>query len=242
VKIQRQTFDNWQQGRYENFSRHCKTIRATRWIGTKIREHPVYDGTSYLRIFLIDLEDKVVAEKRIPVLDIALKSSPARWWATHKGALTSWDEVKLTIQYRFYPSIIGQPVSKDQKLKHQMLTLKSYDGSSDPKEHVVHCIKVWKVAQLPSQFWVHQFIHSLGQIPNAWYVHEETRRQTACWEVLQSQFYHDFSFSGKSPEITLVLQQIKKMLFTDEFKPTHPPIVYPEHEYLLHHSLYPSPI
>jgi hypothetical protein len=35
------------------------------------------------------------------------------------------------------------------------------------------------------------------------------------------------------------LQQIKKILFADEVKPIHPPIVCPKHEYLLHHSLYP---
>jgi hypothetical protein len=72
-------------------------------------------------------------------------------------------------------------------------------------------------------------------------VHEETRRQTACWKMLKGQFYQDFSFSGKSPEITLVLQQIKKMLFTDEYKPKYPPTVCSEHEHLLHYSFYPSP-
>jgi hypothetical protein len=39
------TFDSWQQGSYEIFSRRCTTIRATRWIGTEIRDHPTYDGT-----------------------------------------------------------------------------------------------------------------------------------------------------------------------------------------------------
>jgi hypothetical protein len=48
----------------------------------------------------------------------------------------------------------------------------------------VHSIKVWKVAQIPSQFLVHQFIHSLGQITSSWYVHENTIIQTTCWEVL----------------------------------------------------------
>jgi hypothetical protein len=67
----------------------------------EIREHPVYDGTSYLGSFLMDLEDKVAPEQRIPVLDIVLKSSPTRWWATHKGTLSSWDEVKHAIQYHF---------------------------------------------------------------------------------------------------------------------------------------------
>jgi hypothetical protein len=51
--------------------------------------------------------------------------------------------------------------------------LVAYDGFSDPREHVSHCIKLWEVVQLPYQFWVHHFIHSLGQIPTAWYIHEE---------------------------------------------------------------------
>jgi hypothetical protein len=57
----------------------------------------------------------------------------------------------------------------------------------------------------------------------------------------QSKFFHDFSISGKSHELTLVLQQIKKLIFTNEFNPTHPHIVDSEHEYLLHHILYSSP-
>jgi hypothetical protein len=47
------------------------------------------------------LEDKVEVEQRISVLNIALKSSPARWRATHKEDLISWDEIKLALQYLF---------------------------------------------------------------------------------------------------------------------------------------------
>jgi hypothetical protein len=36
------------------------------------------------------------------------------------------------------------------------------------------------------------------------------------------------------------LKNIKKILFDDEIKYIHPPTVFPEHEYLLHHILYPS--
>jgi hypothetical protein len=32
------TFDSWQQGSYERFSRRCTTVRETRWIGTEVRE------------------------------------------------------------------------------------------------------------------------------------------------------------------------------------------------------------
>jgi hypothetical protein len=41
-------FDSWKQGSHEIFSRICATIRMTRWVGTKVREHLVYDGTSDL--------------------------------------------------------------------------------------------------------------------------------------------------------------------------------------------------
>jgi hypothetical protein len=141
-----------------------------------------------------------VPEKRILVLDVALRSSSARWWATHKGTLSSWDEAKCAIQHHFIPP------SQLTSLNLKQSALELYDGISDPREHVVHCIQVWEVAQLPSQLWVHQFIHSLGQIPTSWYIHEEARHQTGCWEILQRQFCQDFLFSGKSPEITLALQ------------------------------------
>jgi hypothetical protein len=91
------------------------TIIASRWIGSNIREHLVYDGTSYLGIFLVDLEDKVAPEKRLLVLDISLKSSPSRWWATHKGTLSSWDEAKHAIQYHFIPPSQGTHPNKDHK-------------------------------------------------------------------------------------------------------------------------------
>jgi hypothetical protein len=39
-------FDSWKQGSYEIFSRRCATVRENRWIGSKAREHPRYDGTS----------------------------------------------------------------------------------------------------------------------------------------------------------------------------------------------------
>jgi len=82
-------FDNWKHAIYEKLSRCCVNIVASKWIGSKIREHPFYDDTSDLGRFLIDLEDKVAPKKKRIVLDISLKSSPTRWWATHKGTLSS---------------------------------------------------------------------------------------------------------------------------------------------------------
>jgi hypothetical protein len=49
-------FDSWQQGSYEIFSRRCAIVRETRWIGTEVREHSIYDGTSELDSFLVSME------------------------------------------------------------------------------------------------------------------------------------------------------------------------------------------
>jgi hypothetical protein len=83
-------------------------------------------------------------------------------------------------------------LGKYHKKKHQMTSLKISVGLSDPAEHIEHCLTIWKVVQLPSYLWTHQFFHSPRTIPKDQYVHEETRRQTAYWKVLQSQFRHDF--------------------------------------------------
>jgi hypothetical protein len=70
-------------------------------------------------------------------------------------------------------------------MKSQMLTLETYDSLSDLVEYIEYCLKVWEILQLPSHLWVHHFFHSLGTFSKSWYVHKETRRQTACWKVLQ---------------------------------------------------------
>jgi len=94
-------FDNWKQGSYERFSRIYETIRVARWVGTKVREHPIYDGTSELDSFLFSMEEKVVEYQGISVLYIAFQDTPTRWWANHKALLRTWDEVKQAIKYRF---------------------------------------------------------------------------------------------------------------------------------------------
>jgi hypothetical protein len=49
----------------------------------------VYNGTSNLASFLVELEVKVALEQRILVLDVELRSFSDRWWDTHKGILSS---------------------------------------------------------------------------------------------------------------------------------------------------------
>jgi hypothetical protein len=90
-------FDSWQQGSYEIFSRRCTTVRETRWVGTEVREHPIYDGTSELDIFLVSMEENIAEDQRISVLDLALQDTPARWWTSHKALIKNWEDVKQAI-------------------------------------------------------------------------------------------------------------------------------------------------
>ena len=94
-------FDSWQQGLHEIFSRICATVRMIRWVGTKVKEHPVYDGTSELNILFLNMEEKVLEDQRIMVLDVAFQNTPAIWWDNHKSLLRTWDELKKAIKYRF---------------------------------------------------------------------------------------------------------------------------------------------
>jgi len=94
-------FHSWQQGSYERFSRRCATVKATIWVGTEVREHPIYDGTSRLDNFLLSMEEKVVEDQRISVLDLGLQDTPTKWWANHKDLLKNLDDVKQVIKYRF---------------------------------------------------------------------------------------------------------------------------------------------
>ena len=46
------------------------TSRESRWIGYEVREHLVYNGTSYLASFMVEVEAKVAPEQRLHVLDV----------------------------------------------------------------------------------------------------------------------------------------------------------------------------
>lgn len=88
-----------------------------------------------------------------------------------------------------------------------------FNGSFEPQEHIRSYIHQWDVDSVPSQHSLNLFIHSLGTIPRAWYLHEELQHHTPYWQFLQAQFYHDFSFQGKSLEVIVALQIIKDIFF-----------------------------
>jgi len=104
-----------------------------------------------------------------------------------------------------------------------------FEERFEPRMHIKHFLKYWKVMEVPTHLWVHVFFHSLGPIPRAWYIHEDTRRQMNCWQTLQEQFFKDLSFTSKYPKLNIVLQRIKEMIFTNICKKTSSPVVCDDH-------------
>jgi len=208
-----------------------------RWIETEIRNYPTYDGTSYLNNFLTDIDIKFVPDQRISVFYIALKDTSARWWATHKKLLLDWEDAKRAIRWIFLSS---DQLKKDMNMDFQGTQL--FDGKSDPRVHVEHFLKQWKVAEVPPWIWVHLLFHSLGEIQKSWYIHEEIIRQTSYWKTLKDQFCRDFYFTDKSPKLQLVLQRIWEMLFYNGCKTTSSPVVCSDHFHFIHSNWGHNPI
>jgi hypothetical protein len=65
-----------------------------RWVGTEIREPPIFHGVNDLEEFLTRNEDEVLDNQRLLSLDIALKETPAIWWRAHKEIVKGWYQCK----------------------------------------------------------------------------------------------------------------------------------------------------
>ena len=68
--------------------------RAVHWIGSEVWEPPRFDGLRDVQGFIEEFEEQIPTKQRIKVLDIALKATPARWWATHKETIKPWEKLK----------------------------------------------------------------------------------------------------------------------------------------------------
>jgi hypothetical protein len=128
-------FDSSQQGSYKIFSRRCAIVRATRWVGIEVKEHPIYGGTSRLDRFFLSMEENLVDDQRISVLDLSLHETPARWWANHKALLKNWDDVKQAIKYRFH---YKEQLESNMGTDFQVAQL--FNEEYDLKSHIEQCV------------------------------------------------------------------------------------------------------
>jgi hypothetical protein len=76
---------------YEVSTRRCARLtREVRWIDTIVSNLPTFDGLNPLETFLLDFEESVPMQQRLLEMEEALKSTPTRWWGTHKNNITEW--------------------------------------------------------------------------------------------------------------------------------------------------------
>jgi hypothetical protein len=92
--------------------------------------------------------------QRLSALEIALKTTPTRWWGTHKEKINNWFQCKRLLRIRF---------GSEHEHKYE----EKYEGFGQPQEHVEKCIVQWRL--VPPEEWPHHFIHTLEGIPKNWY-------------------------------------------------------------------------
>jgi hypothetical protein len=74
---------------YEVSTRRCvRLTREVHWIGTIVSNLPTFDGLNPLENFFSKFETSVPTQQRLLAMDEAMKSTPVRWWGTHKSNIT----------------------------------------------------------------------------------------------------------------------------------------------------------
>jgi hypothetical protein len=93
------SLENWKQRLHEVSTRRCERIDCTvRWVGTKIREPPIFNEINDLETFLMQYEDVVLESQRLLALDLSLKDTPTIWWCAHKETITYWYQCKRLLR------------------------------------------------------------------------------------------------------------------------------------------------
>jgi len=98
-------------------------------------------------------------------LDVALKATIARWWATHKDHIKEWSQLRTLITAQFSSTVMFEGIK--------------YAGETSPGDCVDLCIEVWQ--NIPQEEWVHMFVSTIDIVSKNWYIKLELRRGTEVW-------------------------------------------------------------
>jgi hypothetical protein len=93
----------WKNWRYDISSPRCLAIIYVLQIGAELCIPLVYDGLSNLEDFINNMKSTILENWRIPTLDMALRATLARWWATHKEDISTRDKVQVAMKHSFVP-------------------------------------------------------------------------------------------------------------------------------------------
>lgn len=115
---------------HEVSTRRCVSLTISlRWIGTEVCELHHFYGLTSVVTFVIEFESLIPLHQRSMPLDVALKSTPTRWWATHKAHIQDWSQCKRLIHIRFG--------------KEGEYVVDRYSGLINPNDHIVTHNYVW---------------------------------------------------------------------------------------------------
>lgn len=195
-----QNLESWQNRLHEVSVRRCTyMMKSMQWIGSEVSEPPSFDAINDLDSFVYKYQMKILEKDRLRALDIALKATLARWWATHKKHIKGWPQYKTLMKIRFSTTLEYVEVE--------------YTGQTSLKDHIYVCLEAWQI--VPWIEWVHKFVTILNTIPKNWYVELELQDGTKDWAEMIRHFLATFSFEDESPAIDVVLHKIRGKVFTE---------------------------
>lgn len=150
-----QALEDWQNHMHEVSTIRCAYItKSLRWIGTEVCNVLSFDASNDLEEFMFAYQVTVQDQDQLRALDVALKATLARWWATHKDHIENWSQFRTLITARFYSTMMFEGVK--------------YAGDTSLVDHVNLCIEEWR--KIPQMEWVHRFVSTLDIIPRNWYI------------------------------------------------------------------------
>ena len=171
-----------------------KSLRCLSW---EIRKLPYYDGLADVDMFLYEFECEIPEDHNFQALELALHSTLARWWGTHKDSIARWRDYRRMMKLWF--------------LRANTRMTEKYNGKDDMCDHLAKGTKAWGTK--PQIEWVHIFCHTLDTIPMNWYLETELRHGTKEWDILQQGSLMTFSFEDGFECTNQALQEVKTLIF-----------------------------
>ena len=97
-----QDMENWQNRMHEVSRRRCAQLtKSLRQIGSEVSQIATFSGFYQVKEFLVEYEIQVPSFQRLKALDVALRATPAIWWATHKQNIATWETCQRLLMIRF---------------------------------------------------------------------------------------------------------------------------------------------
>ena len=180
--------------------RRCAHLtKSLHQIGIEVSKVPTFNGLFDIQEFLQDYEAQIPLSQQLKKLDVALRSTLARWWTMHKTNITNSETCHRLLAVRFGNDVEG--------INYR------YDGQTDPMIDMEACVKAWQHRDVDE--WVHLFVHTLDTIPKNQYTETELRKGIKTWSLMRDGFQLTFGFESEYLEIDDALEVIKIKLFDD---------------------------